>query len=365
MLHPAGTLQQGLDHAVQRLTLHQNGIHGVADGHIQLLLFDQPMNGLGGKVALDYGAHFLQCLFHRHTTAHQKAEPAVSGVVGYTSDDQVAHARQTGKGLGLAAQQLTQTGHLGDAAGHQHGLGVVTVAIAVGNTHSHRHDILHGTAQLGADDVGRGIHTEIVGRQGLLHQFCRLPGRRGRQNSSRNPPADFFGVRRAGERHHGTAHTHFPHQRVGKQAAVVLQIESLAQKHQHLTVLQQRRQQLCRFTDAKGGHSQHYDGAALHTGQIVGEFNVLGHGNTAQQLGVAAFFPQHDGRFRLMAPHGQAVSGLCHALCHGKTPAAAADHCDLHRGFLLAMTVLGSSPRSNRLMLERWHQISQLAASAT
>ena len=323
------------------------------------------MDRLGGKIALHHGAHFFQGLLHRLAAAHQQTEPPVAGVVGHTGDDQIAHAGKAGKGLGTAAQQHAQTGHFSNAPGHQHGLGVVAKAETVADTHGHRHDVFHGAAQLGTDDIGGGVHPEVIGGQGLLHQFGSLPVGRRRQNGGGNAPADFLGVRGAGEGHHGTVLFHFPRQSIRQQAAAVLQVKALAQKHQHLAVLQHGGQPAGGFAHGKGGHGHHHDGAACRTADIIGKQDGFGHGNARKQLGIAAVFPQHGGGLGLVAPDGHLMTRLGHGFGHGKAPAAASDHGDLHRGFLLAMTVLGSVPASRRLILERWHQISQEAARAT
>ena len=128
----------------------QNGLHGLDDGHFDLILLGQAAGGGQCVDALNDLADLGLGLLHRLAAANQHTGVQVAAVHTRAGDDQVAHTGQARKGLGLAAHGDAQSGQLGVAAGDERGLGVVTVAQAQRNADSQRNDVLDRTAQLGA-----------------------------------------------------------------------------------------------------------------------------------------------------------------------------------------------------------------------
>jgi len=65
----------------------------------------------------------------------------------------IAHPGQSGKGVLIGTEGGAEPGCLGQAAGDQHGPGVVAEAHADGDTNSDRDDVLDRAAELAAGHV--------------------------------------------------------------------------------------------------------------------------------------------------------------------------------------------------------------------
>ena len=137
---PAQVFRFGFFLAGQKLSHHLPGIGivvehligGGDDGHFHPLLLAQLQGGLGGIVALHHSAHLVHGSLRGQSLTDENTGLTVPGVDGGAGDNQVAYAGQTRQGFFSGPHGNSQPGHFGEAPGHQHGLGVVSIAQGVG-----------------------------------------------------------------------------------------------------------------------------------------------------------------------------------------------------------------------------------------
>ena len=166
-----------------------------------MVLLGQFHGGGQGVDALHHHADLLHGLLRAFALADQDTGAVVAAVHTGCGDDQVANARQTRKGLNIAAHRHTQPGDLGNAAGDQGGAGVIAVTKAGGDTNAQRDNVLHGTAQLHALDIRVGVHAHTGVAEHLLHHLGSLQIRAGRNDGGGQIQRHLLGVGGAAERH--------------------------------------------------------------------------------------------------------------------------------------------------------------------
>jgi len=139
---------------------------------------------------------------------------------GGTGNDQVAQSGKTGEGLCTTAQCHTQAGNLGNAAGHQHGLGVVAQTHTVTTSGTQRNDILHCRTDLYTHNIRRCVDTETFIHKQILRQFSGMAIGTRHHHSSGNAAGNFLRVGGTGQHHNGNILPHllFHHLMKKKQA---------------------------------------------------------------------------------------------------------------------------------------------------
>ena len=155
------------------LPVIQNLVGRRCDGHFDPHLVGKRLRVGGGIVALHHGTDLLYRLLRRSSLPNQNTAAAISGVHGGTGDDQVPHARQSGKGLFPSAHGHAQPGDLGKSPGHKGGFCVVATTHAVAATGTERDHILQGGGQLHSHGVVGGIDAEPGAHEHILHQLGR------------------------------------------------------------------------------------------------------------------------------------------------------------------------------------------------
>jgi hypothetical protein len=97
------------------------------------------------------------------------SDGAVAAERAGAGEDEVADTGEAGEGFALAAAGDGEAGDFGDAAGDEGGGGVVAEADAGSDAGGDGDDVLEGSAELDADDVGGGVEAEGFGRELLLN----------------------------------------------------------------------------------------------------------------------------------------------------------------------------------------------------
>ena len=109
-------------------------------------------------------------LLHRAALGDELPQTAVARVAARAGHDEVAHSCEAHVGQGIRASSGPQSGHLGQSARHERGLGVVPVAKPVAHPGRDGDDVLARPAQLNADDIAVRIHAEEVRHESVLEE---------------------------------------------------------------------------------------------------------------------------------------------------------------------------------------------------
>ena len=131
-----------------------------------------------------HGPAAAGCPASARPCASSRPDASVARQVARGGQHQVAQARQAHEGLGAGAQRHAQARHLGQAAGDQRGACVQPRAVglaivrrqAIDEAGGDGQHVLHRTADLHADRVGRAVDAQRVAVEGLHRRLaqCRV-----------------------------------------------------------------------------------------------------------------------------------------------------------------------------------------------
>ena len=111
-----------------------------------------------------------------------------------TRHDQVAHAGQAHAGHSLSAASMDQTTHLSQSTGHDERKGVVAHARSGCDAADDGHDVLHRTAKLNTDQIGREVDAEVRSEDDALEEIADLHALTSDGRGGEGPMADLLGV---------------------------------------------------------------------------------------------------------------------------------------------------------------------------
>ena len=324
------------------------------DGHIHLLLPAQLPGGHGGVVALHHSAYFVHGFLDGPALADEDTGLTVPGVGTGTGDNQVAYAGESRQGLPSGTHGDSQAGHFRQSPGHEHGLGVVSVAQACDHTGTQGNDVFQSAAQLGTDGIGTGVDPKALGHEGILDKFGKAPVIAGGQAPGGHLPGHFLRMAGAGEGHHLVAGF------LGHDLAH-------AQQTSFLNALGDGDHDGIRLnvggyspgygTGMGGGRGDDHHPAAPDAGRVGGDTKRLGKEHILQS-GVLACGLDFRGSVGASAPKHGVVTVFAQERSQGGAPGTGSNNGGFHFSspLLLKNSVLVSWPFASRFRLERWRK---------
>ena len=132
-------------------------VTGIHNGHIHIVAVSQLMCQLRRVIALD-GADLFDGFLHRNALTDENTCAAVTAVHTGTGNDKIADARQSCKGLFVAAHRLAKSAYLAETSGHERSLAVVAESQSVNDTCGKGNDIFYRTAKLDAYHISVGVN---------------------------------------------------------------------------------------------------------------------------------------------------------------------------------------------------------------
>ena len=164
VLVPGGAEHEGFDGFAGVFAFIEDLFHLFGDGHFDAVAAGEAECGAGGEDAFgDFAAERGEDLRKFAALAEFLAYGTVAGERTGAGEDQIADAGESGEGFAAATAGDGEAGNFGDAAGHESGGGVVAKADTGGDTGGDGDDVLEGSAELDADDVGGGVEAECLG----------------------------------------------------------------------------------------------------------------------------------------------------------------------------------------------------------
>ena len=148
----------------------QNGLHLLADGHLDADAFREADGGVGGEHAFgDHAVHVGDDLCEFAAFAEFDADGAVAGEAAGAGEDEIAEASEAGHGFSVAAAGKREASDLRKAASDERGDAVVTEAEAVAYAGGDGDDVLQCAAEFHADDIAVGVDAKARIAESLLH----------------------------------------------------------------------------------------------------------------------------------------------------------------------------------------------------
>ena len=334
--------------------LHRDGHHG--QFHPQLT--GQLPGGLGGIVAFHHGSHRCHGLLGSLSLPHEDTGTAVPGVLGGAGDNQIPYSRQSRKGFLPCAHGYTQPGNFRKPPGHEHGLGVVSVAHAIADTGAQGNHILEGSPQLRTNHISAGIHPEAVRHKGVLHQLCQSLVLAGSHAGCGDVLSHLLCMAGAGEYRHlpvGFLPDNLAHPQEAPR------LNALGDGHQHRILSKVWCHLSADAADMHRRTGNHHQRMPCHAGRLPGNLQIFRQNHPGEHIVLPGFL--HFLRFLPgMAPKEGLVAVSQKAQGQGRTPAAASYYRRLHTFFSLREKLcFRSVPFTSRWILPRCMKIARTA----
>ena len=125
------------------------------------------MDGLRRLHALDDLLDFFLRFFDGLARGEREPHAPVTREVVGAGQDEIAHAGEAHEGFLPGAERDAEPHELDEPAVDQGNTGIRTEAETVGHAGADGQGVLHGSADLDADDVVGGVGTELGARDGL------------------------------------------------------------------------------------------------------------------------------------------------------------------------------------------------------
>ena len=160
LLGAGGAGHEGEDGGVGRLAAAEDGVHLLDDGHADVVLAGQGQGGGAGVDAFGDLDHAAEDGLEGFAASEAFANGVVAAGGGEAGDHEVADAGEAGEGFGAGAHGDAEAGHFGEAPGDEGAFGIVAVAESVADAGGESDDVLEGSAELDAGDIGGGVGAE-------------------------------------------------------------------------------------------------------------------------------------------------------------------------------------------------------------
>ena len=138
-----------------------DGVHGLADRHVDALLGRDPHDRGGGVDALRHRAAAAEHRVQRLPLAQRAAQAHVARLRAAAGQQQIAEAGQAHQRLGAGAQRLAEAAQLGKAARHQRRVRAGAEARALDDAGGDRQHVLDRAAELHADRIAGPVDAQV------------------------------------------------------------------------------------------------------------------------------------------------------------------------------------------------------------
>src|SRR5574344_1970631 len=190
------------DGVLRGFSAEERVVHGVHYREFHVHLFAERLRAPAGRNAFRDHLHVRKHVIQRFALADALAHVAVAAVPGKAGDDEVAHSGEARERVRICAHRASEAADFRLTAGDEGSARIVAAADAVDDAGSDSDHVLHGTAELDADDIRGSVDAEVGIAHHALHEFRGGFFRAGGDDSRVNAAGDFFSVRRAAQRDH-------------------------------------------------------------------------------------------------------------------------------------------------------------------
>ena len=181
----------------------EDGVHAIKDGGARSDFLRGFVDGecIGNAFCDHAEAFFRVC--GSLPSSEGEADLMVAGVKGKAGGDEVANAREAGKGFGLAPELGSETSHFGKSPGSEGGEGVVAELETGRDSGSESVDVFDCSSDFDTDQIGGGVDTKGVGGELVLEFVGKLFFRSSDDSAGGEAAGDFFGMIWAREHGYG------------------------------------------------------------------------------------------------------------------------------------------------------------------